>query len=100
MANLHGFPVSSSQRDRLMQIALQLRIPQKYHSEPVISKLAADFDIKLNIIAAILGKDGRGDGWFDLQLEGNSRQIDSALIYLSELDIEVWHKNDEELDGW
>ncbi|AFZ36207.1 NIL domain-containing protein [Stanieria cyanosphaera PCC 7437] len=92
--------LDSSYPNRSLQVHLQLRIPQKYYLEPVISRLAADFNLKLNIIAAILGKDGQGDGWFDIELEGNSRQIDSALIYLSELDIEVWHKNEQEFDGW
>lgn len=92
--------LGSAYPDRSTQIHLQLRIPQKYYLEPVISRLVADFNLKLNIIAAILGKDGQGDGWFDLELKGNHRQIDSALVYLSELDIEVWYNDNQEIDGW
>lgn len=78
---------------------LRIRIPQEYHQQPVISELASKHGVEVNIVAAILGANAVGDGWFDLQLSGSSEQINNALIYLSDLDIEVWPENTEQ-DGW
>jgi hypothetical protein len=47
-----------------------------------------------------LGANARDDGWFDLELRGTSRQIQSALIYLDEMDLEIWGELDTEKDGW
>jgi hypothetical protein len=48
----------------------------------------------VNITAAILGANGIGDGWFDLDLQGTSTQIESALTYINDLDLEIWHDID------
>jgi hypothetical protein len=89
-----------SERNRPTQIRIKIRIPKNYHQEPVIYKLVSYYNLEINLFAAILGKSGQEDGWFDLQLKGNSQQIDSALIYLSELDIEIWYEQDPEPDRW
>lgn len=52
----------------------------------------------MNITAAILGANANGDGWFDLNLQGSNAQIENAITYLTELDLEVW--DDAETDGW
>lgn len=88
------------QNNRQTEIELKLRVPQSYHQEPIISQLISEYHLKVIFLSAILGKDGQGDGWFDLKLLGTSPQINNALIYLSELDIEIWHEQDLELDGW
>jgi hypothetical protein len=88
------------QNNRQTEIELKLRVPQSYHQEPIISQLISEYHLKVIFLSAILGKDGHGDGWFDLKLLGTSAQINNALIYLSELDIEIWHEQDLELDGW
>jgi hypothetical protein len=88
------------QNNRQTEIELKLRVPQSYHQEPIISQLISEYHLKVIFLSAILGKDGQGDGWFDLKLLGTSAQINNALIYLSELDIEIWHEQDLELDGW
>lgn len=76
------------------QIArIRIRIPPKYHQEPVISRLVSQYGLTVNIAAALLGQNARDDGWFDLQLQGNSAQIRSALIYLNDLDLEVWDES-------
>lgn len=77
---------------------IRLRIPQEYHREPVISRLVSDYGLTVNISAAILGSDAIGDGWFDLNLQGTSSQIDNALIYLNDLDLEIW--DESETDIW
>lgn len=75
---------------------IRLRIPKDYHQEPVISRLVSDYGLTVNITAAILGANGIGDGWFDLDLQGTSAQIQSALTYINDLDLEIWHDIDTE----
>ncbi len=85
---------------RVTQTRVRLRIPKTYHQEPVISRLVSHYGIIVNITAAILGANARDDGWFDLELRGRVPQINSALTYLNELDLEVWNSPDSEDDGW
>ncbi len=88
------------QNQRLTQTRIRVRISQKYHQEPVISNLVSEKGLKVNISAAILGGNAKGDGWFDLRLEGTAQQINSALMYLSDLNVEIWQDSDDEQDGW
>lgn len=84
--------------ERTTQQRIRLRIPKHYHQEPVISHLVSQYELTVNIVAAILGANANGDGWFDLDLQGSSANIEAALSYLDELDLEVWRG--EESDGW
>lgn len=84
--------------DRTTEQRIRLRIPKHYHQEPVISQLVSQYQLTVNIIAAILGANANGDGWFDLELKGSNTNIEAALSYLTELDLEVWRG--EESDGW
>ena len=84
--------------DRTTEQRIRLRIPKHYHQEPVISQLVSRYHLTVNIVAAILGANANGDGWFDLDLRGNHANIQAALAYLAELDLEVWRG--EESDGW
>ncbi len=69
---------------------IRVRIPEKHHQEPVISTLVSDYHLTINIKAAMLGSNGKGDGWFDLDLQGSSQEIELALNYLKTLDLELW----------
>ncbi len=80
--------------NQLTHKRIRLRIPKDYHQEPVISRLVSDYGLTVNITAAILGSNGIGDGWFDLDLQGTSAQIDSALTYINDLNLEIWHDID------
>ncbi|HEY9673186.1 MAG TPA: NIL domain-containing protein [Waterburya sp.] len=86
--------------DRPTQTRIRLRIPKQYNNEPVISRLVSHYGITVNIAAALLGANGRDDGWFDLELRGTGRQIQSALIFLNEMDLEIWGESNPEEDGW
>lgn len=80
--------------NQLTHKRIRLRIPKDYHQEPVISRLVSDYGLIVNITAAMLGSNGVGDGWFDLDLQGTSAQIDSALTYINDLNLEIWHDID------
>jgi len=87
--------------NRQTQLRIRIKIPQKYHQEPVISKLISDHELTVNLNAALLGANASNDGWFDLDLQGTTPQIQSALIYLAELDVEIWSKStDPEAEIW
>jgi ABC-type methionine transport system ATPase subunit len=72
---------------------IRIRIPKDYHQEPVISRLVSEYGLTVNITAAILGANAVGDGWFDLELQGTDAQIQSALTYLRDLDLQVWDES-------
>lgn len=85
---------------RKKEVRIKIRIPKKFQGVPIISQLTAKFGLQVNIFRAILGANGEGDGWFDLILKGKQEEIDSALIYLSELDVEFWNQTNPDIDGW
>lgn len=91
---------SDAPDQRTTQTRIRLRISKNYHQEPVISRLVSHYGLTVNITAAILGANALDDGWFDLELRGRVPQIDSALTYLNELDLEVWNSADNDDDGW
>jgi ABC-type methionine transport system ATPase subunit len=86
--------------NRPTQTRIRIRIPKQYSDEPVISRLVSHYGVTVNIAAALLGANARDDGWFDLELRGTKPQIQSALTYLNEMDLEIWGESDTEEDGW
>jgi ABC-type methionine transport system ATPase subunit len=86
--------------NRPTETRIRIRIPRQLSNEPIISRLISHYGVTVNIAAALLGANGRDDGWFDLELRGTSRQIESALIYLDEMDLEIWGDANAEQDGW
>lgn len=84
---------------RPTQVRIRIQIPKQYHQEPVISRLISQYDLTVNFKAALLGTQPADEGWFDLELFGAQQQIDSALMYLNDLDVKIWSnsaKPDEE----
>lgn len=91
---------NSTYDNRLTQIRILVSIPKDYHQEPVISRLISQHGVTVNIAAALLTANARDDGWFDLELKGTPQQISSALIYINDLDLEVWHDSSSQEDSW
>lgn len=83
---------------QIIQKRIRIRIPKHYHQEPVISRLVSHYNLTVNITAAVLGANANGDGWFDLDVKGTNAEIESAMTYLSELDLEIW--NDVQASIW
>ncbi|MGI0489508.1 NIL domain-containing protein [Pantanalinema rosaneae CENA516] len=99
--NLSADAEATRSDDRLTQARIRIRIPKNYQEEPVISRLVSHHGVTVNIAAALLGANARDDGWFDLELRGNQEQIRSALLYMNELDLEIWSDTSgNQLDGW
>lgn len=91
---------NSLEDSRQTTTRVKIRIPKEYHQEPVISRLVSHYGVTVNITGALLGPNAREDGWFDLELRGTNRQIQSALTYINELDLEIWGSSKPEVDGW
>jgi ABC-type methionine transport system ATPase subunit len=87
-----------SDNTRFTQRRVRLRIPKHFHQEPVISQLVSEYQVTVNIMAAVLGANANGDGWFDLELRGTNEQVGQALDYVNDLGLEVWRESDQ--DGW
>lgn len=92
--------LDQTNHNRPTELRLKIRVPKRYQQEPVISELGTRHNLKVNILAAVLGANGEGDGWFDLSISGRAEDIDNALVYLSDLDVEVWNKSDSVPTGW
>jgi len=106
IANFHqtqqsDIPQTEPGDSRLTQTRICIRIPKEYHQEPVISNLISQYGLTVNFNAALLGGKTSDDGWFDLELNGTSQQIESALIYLNDLDVEIWsNSNHPDEETW
>lgn len=92
--------LDESEYNRKTQRRIKIRVPKQHLKEPVIGRLASDYDLDVNILAALLGSEDGHDGWFDLELQGKSQNIDSALTYLSDLDVEIWYESNQQTDDW
>jgi len=90
---------SATEQNRRTETRIRIRVPKSYHHEPVLSHLVSQHGLTVNILAALLGANAHDDGWFDLHLQGTSHQIQGALLYLNELDVEVWRDSSFD-DGW
>jgi NIL domain len=82
-----------------VQTHLRILIPEKYHQEPIISRLVSDYHLVVTFKSAVLGANGAGGGWFDLNLEGLQVDIDRALQYFQDLSLDVWN-GEERKDDW
>jgi ABC-type methionine transport system ATPase subunit len=101
-ARTHNSQVDRQQDagNRLAKHHITLRVPQTYHHEPIVSNFVSEHGLTVNITAALLGENTKQDGWFNLELVGTDRQIQSALVYLEELDLEFWDKQRQTEETW
>ncbi len=87
----NNLQLDASELNRITTRRIKIKIPNQYIGEPIVSSLASKYDVKVNILAALLTAERQQDGWFDLQIEGRSRAIEEGLSYLAELDVEIWY---------
>jgi len=92
--------INAIENHRPTKVRIRICIPQEYNGVPIISRLVSHHEVTVNISGASLEANSCKDGWFDLEIEGSNPQIQSALTYLDELDLEIVNKTDPEEDGW
>ena len=101
MVSLSSLPTSIIHGDRPdQQVRIRIQIPSHYQQEPIISQLASQYHLAVNILAAILGANAQGSGWFDLQLIGQADDIQQGLAYLQSLDVEILATSEQTSDNW
>ncbi|BAY07468.1 NIL domain-containing protein [Calothrix sp. NIES-2098] len=81
--------MSPDKAQKSSPIHSRITVPQKYHRQPVISRLVSRYGLTVNITAASLVSGSETDGWFDLELSGNPQQLTSSLSYLQELGVNL-----------
>ncbi len=91
---------TSDENERPTSVRITVKIPKDYHNEPIISRLVSEHGLTVNITAAMMGENPNEEGWFNLELTGTGDRIRSALVYLEELDLEIWNKSEDEDDAW
>ena len=79
--------------NQIIRKQIRLRVPRDFHQEPIISRLVSDYGLTINIKAAILGANGVGDGWFDIDLQGLATHMDGAVNYLRDIGLEIWDED-------
>lgn len=70
-------------------IQTQIRLPGKYHKQPVISRLTSRYGLTVNITAASLISGAYSEGWFNIELSGNPEKLTNSLSYLQVLGIDL-----------
>jgi ABC-type methionine transport system ATPase subunit len=70
--------------------SVRMQIPQNLHQVPIISQLITDYQLGVNIQAAVLDRKATGGGWFDLSLTGDTAQLQAALDNLKQIGVEIW----------
>lgn len=88
LPEVHSLPLLTESKRESRRI--KIKIPKHYQQEPIVFYLVFLYKVTVNINSAMLGVNGNTDGWFDLEISGQPEAIDSALGYLSDLDIENW----------
>ncbi|MBW4501869.1 MAG: NIL domain-containing protein [Scytonema hyalinum WJT4-NPBG1] len=68
---------------------IRIKVPQHYYRQPIVSRLISRYDLTINIAAALLEAHTKDDGWFHLEIQGISQQVEAGLAYLQELNIEI-----------
>ena len=71
------------------QTRIILKLPQNYCQEPIVFQIGFLYRLEVSILGADLGDKKRKYSQFDLLLRGSSQQIENALAYLSEFDVNV-----------
>ncbi len=66
--------------------AFRLIFPQQLLNEPVINNLLRQYNFTLNILQASITTD---KGWMDIQITGKTGEVESAITWLKNQDIEV-----------
>jgi hypothetical protein len=90
----------SAETHRHGHTRIRLRIPKQYQQEPIISNLITQHGLTVNIAAALLSSNARDDGWFDLELNGTVDQIQGGLLYLNDLNLEIWRESAGAEETW
>ncbi|MBW4563464.1 MAG: NIL domain-containing protein [Mojavia pulchra JT2-VF2] len=81
--------MSANNFEKLAPVHSRISIPQRYQTQPIISRLMSRYGLKINITAASFVSGSDSDGCFDLELLGNPEQLTNSLSYLQGLGVDL-----------
>ncbi|MFN3486926.1 MAG: NIL domain-containing protein [Planctomycetota bacterium] len=73
-------------RETRKSLRYKMTFPQKIVGEPIMTKLAQDFNVTYNMMRGRISEKG---AWLDVELTGAARNIDKALKYLAERGVTI-----------
>ncbi|QIR37524.1 NIL domain-containing protein [Tolypothrix sp. PCC 7910] len=76
-----------------------IRVRLQDHTQPIISQLISRYGLTVNIAAASLKENTQDNGWFNLEIQGDSQQIAAGLTYLQSLNIDIEQLNVKSLSA-
>ncbi len=79
-----------TEANRQVSYSVDINIPQRLHQQPVLANLIANYNLTVNFHAAVLDRKATGGGWFNLSLAGDLQDIEQALNYIRDLEIEIF----------
>lgn len=66
--------------------SLRLVYPHSLLKRPIINQVILDFEVSINIIQAQVTLE---EGWLEIQISGESREVARAMAWLEEIGIQV-----------
>lgn len=90
MSHLREPDVLARFQDSQNALRVRVRIPKDRQEQPVLSQVISNHSVTITIRAALLSANAPDDGWFDLELQGSSENIRSAILELAELGADLW----------
>jgi ABC-type methionine transport system ATPase subunit len=69
---------------------LRLIYPPALLRRPIINQVILDFEVSINILQAQATPE---EGWLEIQISGESREVARAMAWLEEIGIQVIEQN-------
>lgn len=70
----------------MLSQSIRLVFPPSLQDEPIINRLMRRYSFTVNILRANVTAD---QGWIDLQISGDAREIEESISWLREQGVEV-----------
>jgi ABC-type methionine transport system ATPase subunit len=68
---------------------IQLKYPPSLLRRPIINQVILDFEVSINIMQAQITSE---EGWLEIQISGEGREVARAMAWLEEIGIQVDEK--------
>jgi ABC-type methionine transport system ATPase subunit len=76
--------------DRMPTRILRLIYPPSLLRRPIINQVILDFEVSINILQAQVNLE---EGWLEVQISGENREVARAMAWLEEIGIQVIEQN-------
>jgi ABC-type methionine transport system ATPase subunit len=76
--------------DRMPTRTLRLIYPPSLLRRPIINQVILDFEVSINILQAQVNLE---EGWLEVQISGENREVARAMAWLEEIGIQVIEQN-------